>query len=259
MTTPLGWDTPNSFTFLAGVLVVESSEDAYSGDYSALLETKTVFGPNISPGLITLGDFEVDITTGDASFTGGIPLTDHVINLTGYYKYAGAEGDSAEIFAMSFSHPEGEDVDTVAVGNGFLHDAADWTMFTIPIYKLNSTPPDSFNIIILSSGEELHPGSKLYVDDVSVETITGVIDLFGETEQVKVYPNPVSDYVKFEVPEANSEMELLVFDNTGRLLKKAAFNSKTIELNLTSMPDGLYTYKISNTNALIGSGSFIRK
>lgn len=256
---PQMWDTPNSFTSLAGIAVVSKSDDAYSGSYSAMLETKTVFGPNESPGLITLADFNVDITTGEASFIGGIPLTDRVLKMTGYFKYSGVDGDSAHVFVVSFRHPEGELRDTVAVGVGYLHDATDWTMFTVNMFQLNQNQPDSLNVIIQSSGSELHVGSVLFVDDLSVETITGIINLSAETNAVKVYPNPVSDFVKFEVENANTEMELTVFDNSGRLVERVSFNTSVIELNLGKLPSGMYSYKINTAGLLIGTGSFIKK
>ena len=90
---PQYWDTPNSFTSLVGVVVVSKSTDAHSGEYSAMCETKNVLGPNNSPGLITLADFQVDFLTGVPSFTGGIAIPDQVVKMTGWYKYSGANED----------------------------------------------------------------------------------------------------------------------------------------------------------------------
>ena len=39
---PTGWNTPNVFTSLAGEAVVDRSDDAYSGNYSARLESKSI-------------------------------------------------------------------------------------------------------------------------------------------------------------------------------------------------------------------------
>lgn len=256
---PESWDTPNSFTSLAGVTVVSKSEDAYSGMYSALLETKTVFGANVSPGLLTLADFVVDLTTGQPSFLGGIALSDRVIKLTGQYKYSGADGDSARVFMISFKHPEGGSKDTLGIGLGYLHNAEDWTEFTVNMLTFSPVKPDTFNVIIQSSSDVLHVGSTLYIDDLSLETITGIFNLSERNNEIKVYPNPVSDLVKFEMENRNDNMKLSVFDNTGREVITETFNSNTIELSMGTLPTGVYSYRVGNAGKLLGSGSFIKE
>ena len=257
---PQYWDTPNSYTSLAGVQVVTKSTDAHSGDYSALLESKNVFGPSNSPGLLTLADFVVDITTGSYSFIGGIAVSGKVNKMTGWFKYSGANNDSASIFIVSYNH-NGDNFDTIGVGMGYLHDAADWTEFTVNMFPLSEAVADSFNVIIMSSSaaDMIQVGSALYIDDVSLETVTGIINLSEETTSVTVYPNPVSDVVKFEMAEAGEDLKLSVFDNAGRQVNQLTFSGKSTELNLSGMPSGVYSYQIVGENKLVGSGSFIKK
>lgn len=233
---PVSWSTPNPFTSLAGVVTVTKSEDAHSGAYSAQLETMTVLGPNVSPGLVTLGNFAVDFLTGEPTFSGGIEMPDMVKNFSGWYKYSGVDSDSAYIFMMSFRHPEGEEVDTVGVGMTYLQDASDWTSFSIDMYQISELPADSFNVIIMSSpNSSLHVGSMLHVDDLAIETVTGIINLTKQTTEVKVYPNPVSDFVKFEVENAEKNLEVSIFDNNGRRVEQLTFSGNSIEINLSSL------------------------
>lgn len=256
---PVSWSTPNPFTSLAGVVTVTKSEDAHSGTYSAQLETMQVLGPNVSPGLITVGNFAVDFLTGEPTFSGGIEMPDMVKNFSGWYKYSGVDSDSAYIFMMSFRHPEGEEIDTVGVGMTYLKDAADWTSFSIDMYQISENPADSFNVIIMSSpSASLHVGSMLHVDDLAIETVTGIINLTKQTTEVKVYPNPVSDFVKFEVENAQKNLEVSIFDNNGRRVEQLTFSGNSIEVNLGSYPAGMYTYKLTGENNLFGSGSFIK-
>jgi hypothetical protein len=257
---PVSWSTPNPFTSLAGVVTVTKSEDAHSGSYSAQLETMTVLGPNVSPGLVTLGNFAVDFLTGAPTFSGGIEMPDMVKNFSGWYKYSGVDSDSAYIFMMSFRHPEGEEIDTVGVGMTYLKDAADWTSFSIDMYQISENPADSFNVIIMSSpSAALHVGSMLQVDDLAIETVTGIINFTKQTTEVKVYPNPVSDFVKFEVENAEKNLEVSIFDNNGRCVEKLTFSGNSTEVNLSSYPAGMYTYQLTGENNLFGSGSFIKK
>lgn len=256
---PQYWDTPNSYTSLAGVVVVSKSTDAHSGNYSARLESKNVFGPSNSPGLLTLADFVVDITTGSASFIGGIAVSNKVNKLTGWYKYSGVNNDSANVFMVSYNH-NGDNFDTIGIGTAYLHDAADWTQFSIDMIPLSASVADSFNVIIRSSAsDETEVGSTLFVDDLSLETITGIINLFEETTTVKVFPNPVSDVVNFEMENEADNLKLSVFDNTGRLVNQSFFSGKTTEINISGMPSGIYSYQIVNENKLLSSGSFVKK
>jgi len=257
---PQSWDTPNSFTSLVGVVVVNKSTDAHSGESSAMCETKNVLGPNNSPGLLTLANFQVDLLTGVPSFTGGIALPDQVVKMTGWFKYSGANGDSASVFIISYNH-NGDNFDTIGVGMGYLNDAADWTEFTVNMNYFSEVPADSFNVIIMSSSasDALQVGSILYVDDVSLETVTGIINLSEESATVKVFPNPVSDVVKFEIENEAENLELSIFDNTGRQVNQLTFSGKSTELNLNGMPSGVYLYQIVGDSKLLGSGSFIKK
>lgn len=257
---PQSWHTPNPYTSMALKTVVSKSDDAYSGTYSALLETKNILGSFNAPGLLTLANFTVDIMTGSYSFPGGIALSETVNKMTGMYKYTGVNGDSASAMIISFRHAEGQEIDTVGFGYGFLQDASDWTPFTITMYPWGEAQPDSFNVIIMSSGSfDLNVGSKLWVDDLSLETVTGIINLSKETTSVKIYPNPVSDFVKFEIENDGENLELSVFDNAGRQVGQLTFSGKTAEINLSSYPAGVYSYRVSDNNKLIGSGSFVKK
>jgi hypothetical protein len=257
---PQLWNTPNQYTSLIGVTVVSKSTDAYSGDFSAKLETKNVLTFK-APGLLTLADFTVNIINQTYSFSGGIPLTDRVNKMTGMFKYSGANGDSASIMIISFRYnAESQQTDTVGLGYGFLHDASDWTEFTVNMSPLSEAQPDTFNVIIMSSGSfDLNVGSTLYVDDLSVETLTGIIQLSEELSNVKVYPNPVSDFVKFEIENEGENMELSLFDSSGRQVKKLTFSGKTTEVNLSNFPAGVYSYRIAKNGKLLGSGSFVKK
>lgn len=258
---PQGWNTPNQYTSLIGITVVTKSTDAYSGEYSAMLETKDLLGGLYqAPGLLTLADFTVDITAGTYTFSGGIALADKVNKLTGMFKYSGANGDSASVGMVSFRHPEGQEIDTVGIGYGFMHNASDWTTFTVNMYPISEAQPDSFNLIIMSSGSfDLNVGSVLYVDDLSLETVTGIIDLSKEFTAVKVYPNPVSDFVKFEIENEGENLELSLFDNAGRQIEQLTFSGKSTEVNLSNFPAGVYSYRVSDKSNLLGSGSFVKK
>jgi len=256
---PESWSTDNPFTSPAGLVVVEKSTDAASGTYSARLETKDDNGIFQPPGLMTLGEFGWDTLTNVSSFTGGIPITSTIDMVQGKYKYAGVENDSATLVAYCFRHPEGEDPDTVAMALAFLYDEADWTDFSFQLDQLNSNIPDTFNLIIQSSGPgSYHAGSVLYIDDISLSLITDVDEMKVE-EPVSVYPNPMTDRVTFELPSMDQNREIIIYDVTGRMIKRSTFSDKKVTIGLDKFPMGVYTYRVISDNQTRQSGTFVKQ
>ncbi len=258
---PESWHTPNQFTVLAGAVGVTKSEDPYSGTFAARLETIDLLGGSVqAPGLLTLSDFDVDIASGDFSFAGGYFLQENVSKLTGMYKYAGVDGDSASIVIYNFSHPEGEEMDTIGFGLTFLQDAENWTPFEVIMVNNNDHLPDTFNVIILSSGSsDLNIGSVLFVDSIAIETNTGIIDLWNPLAPLHVYPNPAVSIVNFEADDVASDRVLTIYDLNGRILSKSDFNDKAIQVNTKVFTPGILSYQVTEKGKRVYSGSFLKK
>jgi len=257
---PESWNTENPLTAGDGVVTVEKSEDAASGAYSARLETKDMSGFHI-PGFLTLGDYTWNDETQTGTITGGIPMTSFVTQVQGQYKYAGVDGDSAALIALSFRHPEGEDPDTVAIVVAFLHDAAEWTDFSFPLQQISPDSPDTFRIYIQSSGLGMpnwHVGSVLYVDDISI-SITTNVDETKEKSAITVYPNPTTDKVNFELASTENNREIIIFDMTGRMITRSDFTNRKVTIDLDKFPQGLYMYRVKAENKLQEAGSFVKQ
>lgn len=260
---PVPWNTANPFTALAGAVTVTKSEDANSGEFAARLETIEInVGQTFqAPGLLTFADFNIDFVTLDFSFSGGLFLQDRVSKLMGKYKYTAAENDSASVLIYCFSHPEGEDMDTIGIGITFLHDATEWTDFSVDMFYLSPATPDTFNVLIMSTGSfeigNMPPGSVMLVDDITIETTVGTIEN-SEVEQAKVYPIPANDKLSFELEERNN-YTLKIFDINGRMIKEVAFSGSSTSTNISNISEGVYTYRILDKQGLRYTGSFVKQ
>jgi hypothetical protein len=259
---PTMWKTPNEFTALGSVVVVNKSTDASEGSFSAELETKQIPPTEFrAPGLVTYADFSVDFLTTEFSFSGGLFLQAKVFSLSGKYKFSGAMGDSATALIYSFKHPDGSDIDTMGVGYLFLKDAATWTDFTVNMIPLNEKTPDTFNVLLMSSGSfdpnSIPEGSILHIDDLSIQTNVGIFELPDRTVEVSTYPNPATDVVTFQTAKANDERQVILIDNAGRKVKEFNFYSETISVNVSDLPSGNYSFIASEGGQLVSSGSFI--
>jgi len=258
---PVSWNTPNQFTSLIGGIGVTKSDDAFSGSLSARLETiEMADGAFQAPGLLTLSEFNVDIATQEFSFSGGFFLRENVSKLTGMYKYAGVDGDSASVVIYNFRHPEGEAMDTIGVGFTFLHDADDWTPFEVIMVNNNYNLPDTFNVMIISSGsEEMKIGSTLLVDNIAIETNTGIIDLWNPVTPLHVYPNPAYETITFEADIEASNRELIIYNLSGRIVQKTTFNNYKSRIDTKDFTPGMYSYSLIEDGKRICGGSFIKK
>ena len=98
-TTPNEWDTSNENVLGTQFTTVSKiTSGAQSGSFAAKVETqtKTIFmvGPVTLPGILTLGDFNLDIANQTANLTGGEAFTHRPYSLRGYYKATPAVGDT---------------------------------------------------------------------------------------------------------------------------------------------------------------------
>ena len=165
---PDDWQTPNASTTILQIYSTTKSTDAAQGTYSAKLETKSVGGFN-TPGVITLGKFNVDYVNFTAYLTGGIPFTEKPTSLSGSFKNLPAAGDSTLIIVYFTKYNTAESkTDTIGLGVKFNTETiASWTEFSIPINYFNAEEPDTMNLHVVSSNM-LNPqeGSTMYIDNL---------------------------------------------------------------------------------------------
>jgi len=253
------WDTPNNFTGQVGTIVVTRSTDAFTGSYAARLETKDVLGGMFkAPGLLTFADFNVNILTFEYTFNGGLPLHAKVFSLSGKYKYAGVSNDSASVLIYCYKK-NGELFDTIGMGYAYLHDAADWSDFTVDMNYFSDLQPDTFNVIIMSSGiESLTPGSVMFVDDLSVESNVGVIDLEASRMEVVTYPNPVSEEVTFSTILPSSGRMLYVYNLQGKLLTELPFTGTQLTINIAHYSSGTLLYRVEDPRNGWSTGTIVK-
>ncbi len=256
---PEFWNTPNPALLLLGSYTVLKSDIAFSGDYSAMLETKSFFGSIVIPGVITLAQINIDPSSQQYTIDGGLALHENVSKLTGMYQYSGANGDSASVLIYNFKRNDDGIMDTIGYGFGYLKDAVSWTSFTVNMVNLNNHVPDTFNVIIVSSGVEFQAGSVLLVDSLAIETNTGIINLGDELVSVKIYPNPSSEFVTFETYNFEKDRLISVYNAVGSLVGIKYFSEKSTKMSVVDFPSGIYTFRITKDSRLLSRGSFLKE
>lgn len=222
---PQYWDTPNQAIALAlpfGTKVVTKSTDYESGSFSARLESKQLSFPSlVVPGVVTLGKLTIDIFAQTYAINGGTPIHDMPTHLKGFYKFQPKGGDSCAI-GIGLTKWNNGVRDSIGIGAFSTHDTVNvWTPFYAWIDYVLTEQPDTFNILAISSADNMPTaGTVLYVDNISLDYTTGInredpasgIDIYQDREEQQILV-----YFDFEKPEAT---EIQLFNMTGQVVAK---------------------------------------
>jgi len=156
------WTTTNSTWF--GTDCVTRSTDCVCGNYSVKMETK-LMGQDTIFGFVLHGD------AGEEGPAGGIPYTDQVNTINGWYKYDIMPDDTAIILVQLKSGGDTLSEDLISITG--TQDT--WTEFMFSINAGLETPDTVFVGFVSSNALEdiAVPGSWLMVDSVYFTTPSG--------------------------------------------------------------------------------------
>jgi hypothetical protein len=247
---PTEWTTPNStsYVFPFYVLTVTESSESADGTKSARLETKDILDIPV-PGLLTLGELNVNVFENTSSITGGVPFSYRPEKITGFYKYSPASNDSLliAVFLLKFNNTTLQS-DTIGIGAFSSPETInEFTDFEANIEYDNEEMPDSMNIIVMSS-DVTNPvvGSVLHIDNLSFSYGVGTEQLFEENV-FRVFPNPFQNEIFIETT-GSKRTEVRIFDITGKLIFVKTLNPKTkIKKIITNnIPSGVYLLNVNN-------------
>lgn len=241
--TPTGWDTWGN-----GVSKTASS---YSGSYAIRLETIDEMCGGVNSSGITNG-----YLSDNSGPKGGLPYTNTIDTLKGYYKYTSIGLDTANI---SINLKQNGNY----IGGGWkkLVASASYIYFEVPINAFMT--PDTMLIDIQSSKwptQASNAGSVLYLDDLSLKSQpSGVFENSYSTINVHSYPNPAKDvlYIKSETDLSFQSLE--VYDAIGKLIKSQEIDEKSnlVKVDISALSSGIYYYGLKTSNRNIIRNKFI--
>jgi len=250
------WDGLNYNGGIINFHTFSQTDDAHSGDYAAQVETISQPLIGALPGIAFTGNIEFDPTTFEYSFNLGVPVEGRPSELKGYYKYEPASGDSMAIVVGMFKwNEEQQDLDSIGGGLFFTGNTANsYTEFSAPIQYFNQVDEaDTMYIMMFSSLDSYHVGSKLKVDDLTLEYGTTGIDGKSSVPDISVYPNPATDYINVDSNGQINEANLIITDLYGRqVFQKSFYGGLSTPLPET-MGNGFYLANIVQENLIIKS------
>ena len=244
---PDSWLSSNVLSLPASEISVTKTSDSYEGDFAARIESTLTFSED-TLGFITNGSL------GDDGLTGGMAVDDVPDILSGYYKYIPEGPDTALAALTLFAYNEGtgnsEVIDEVYQK---LPPADEYTYFEVEVDYYSLPEPDTVNIAFASGNidEEqgyIGLGSVLYVDDLEITFKPHIVDVAENDKQnaPKVYPNPVTDNLYFEIRELiNEPANVTIFNSTGKVVYTDRIRKSGIRgIQVNQFTRGLYFYRL---------------
>jgi hypothetical protein len=88
------------------------------------------------------------------------------------------------------------------------------------------------------------------------------LDNLIEKNDLRIFPNPVEDYCYVEVEtdiEAKNEIDISVFDMSGKKIQTLKTKNKVTKLNTSSLPQGVYVVSAVTSIGVKKSGKIVKK
>ncbi len=241
------WDGLNYDGGFINFHTFQRTDDAFSGNYAAQIETINNTLVGTIPGVGFTGDISINPTTFEYTFDLGVPVEGRPASLDGYFKYEPAGGDTMAIVVGMFRWNE-EQNELDSIGGGFFYSTGatgNYTAFTAPIqYFIPDVEADTMYIIMFSSLDSYHPGSKLKVDELSLNYQTIGIEQNAEVETIAVFPNPSSGFFYVEGLHHDVKYNLTVKDISGRKVFEQVIENDTRIILPQGIKNGIYFVEI---------------
>jgi len=175
------------------------------------------------------------------------------------YKNIVQAGDSAAVFLQIYdtlTADPNDDVVMYATANVYTGTTANWTMESLPVQEFQAAgyTANAFLIIASSSIGFLfnegngYPGSELWLDNVQINTTTGVIEL---STNVNVYPNPANDVLNISTNGEISDIVISTLDG------KVVHKSQETSIDVSKLNGGMYIYQVT-VNGKVTKGNFVK-
>ncbi len=255
----------NPFQALFGLEpMATQTSDAYVGNSAVRIENVEILDFDTNEldtlGFIFSGDFLSDYS----AF--GLDATPQIIS--GWYKYAPVEEDSATIYlAFTKYDPSLGFSEIVAEYSFLLGEADEYTSFEFPL-NLTETP-DSFSIGIASGNVEANNdyiplGSVLFMDELSFDFIEGTrLPIFSDA--LEVYPNPATDFVFIKTDEKiGAPKSIQLIDAMGKIIQfseieNLVYGDNLLRIYMGDYPTGMYCYKIETAESVYAGKVMIHR
>ena len=239
-------------------------DDAYDGNRAFKIFTYYV---NL-PSTLRLGSVRRPITSA-RSYKGGVPFTKKPIKLKGYYKYeygnncGGKDSAEVNIYLRRFNTLSNES-DTIGSGKLYLGPSPIYKLFEVPVIYNSQIDPDSLSIEFVSEHFDTTvkcntSNNRFFtIDALSFDFATPTEDIKNLKSPITINPNPTSNSIQIDWGE-NSVSDIVLKDTLGRIIQKKAVNTEGVNLDLSSLPIGLYFIEFNQNGKHLATRKVVKQ
>lgn len=102
-------------------------------------------------------------------------------------------------------------------------------------------------------------GNEIYGTPIDFDLIMPTENIIGESENLKIYPNPAQDFITIELEnQANFDYNILIINNLGQIVQQDILNQNVQQIPVNHLPKGIYTLRIENEKTVFVK-RFIKK
>jgi hypothetical protein len=260
---------------IAPLTAFRLTDDVYDGQYSLKLVSGTmIVGDDILflPG--AAGTLEIIIDPDDPNGVGGDcilgePFTSKPSALTGYYKYAPVNGDSAAVEVQLK-----RDGNVIGSGKQITKGTVtSWAKFKVPITYTSEETPDTIIIIFSASADydftnvktlmecKGQVNSTLCLDELEFEYDSihvGVKEMFATAIQLSVFPNPSKENVSLQIAKETNGT-VIIYDYLTRKVGEYFINGTQIDIDIQDYATGSYLVNVIENGRVITTKRFVKE
>lgn len=235
----------NNTATYAGIYGYESGGALHGGNTHVILENVTIVN---NEGLtdFCLANYFLEIRN-SIIWNNEISLfTQHGDSITTHIEYTDIENGQNNLIISGYN--------TLSWGEGNIDILPDFVDPDISNYKLNSSSPciDAGNPSPLyndSDGSRNDMGAHEYVENVGL--------ISNNQNEIKVYPNPSSDFIFIET-DCNRSMSIELINCTGQIMMTENVADKK-QLDISMLKAGIYILKIKSNNRILGINKIVKQ
>lgn len=242
-----GWNSLSIEFLFFSIYFAEQTTDAASGEFAVKLETESVAGFTEVPGLISLGDFDLE----NLVPTGGIPFSGRPSALSFSYKYFPVNDDMMGSFLLLTRWNETTQKRDTIGGTIFSNPMKinDYERITLPIVYFSDLIPDTINVGFASSSILPQDGSTLFVDSVQLKYETldpapialPASNIASSSFTANWVPFPLSDSLVFQLGKDANFLSMV--ENYEQVRVENIFPSPG-EFRVENIMPGRYFYRL---------------
>jgi hypothetical protein len=209
--------------------------DAHSGNNA--IEIRNIW--NYTDNIFYSGNLYSGVDSIFSSYGLLTPISYNPYSLNFFYKYAPVGNDTA--FAKlnvldSNANIIGTSISILSAGQ------STYTLHTSPVTYTSNAPAAYVTVSFGPSLNQVHFGSRLKIDDVSLEHPLSIADDQHTSSMVSLYPMPCQDRL-FIMGGPDKIEQAEIYNLTGNLQLKDKLHGR--EINVSSLAPGIYFLKLS--------------